>query len=73
MIRNKPLLMIHVLEPTENPDLAGYRVPAWGLSFPDGLYGTDYEIEVIANKVWMEEMYGSMDDDPDADEDYDDE
>ncbi|MBF0887825.1 MULTISPECIES: Z1 domain-containing protein [Gluconobacter] len=73
MVRKKPLLMIHVLEPTENPDFAGYRVPAWGLSFPDGLYGADYEIEVIANKVWMEEMYGAMDDDPDADEDYDDE
>lgn len=73
MVRNKPLLMIHVLEPTENHKFAGYRVPAWGLSFPDGLYGADYEIEVIANKVWMEEMYGSIDDDPDADEDYDDE
>jgi Z1 domain len=73
MVRKKPLLMIHVLEPTENPAFAGYRVPAWGLSFPDGLYGADFEIEVIANKVWMEEMYGSMDDDPDADEDYDDE
>ncbi|MFT8897972.1 MAG: Z1 domain-containing protein [Acetobacter sp.] len=73
MVRKKPLLMIHVLEPIENPAFAGYRVPAWGLSFPDGLYGADFEIEVIANKVWMEEMYGSMDDDPDADEDYDDE
>lgn len=71
-VRKKPLLMIHVLEPTENSAFAGYRVPAWGLSFPDGQYGAEFEIEVIANKVWMEEMYGSMDDDPDADEDYDD-
>lgn len=44
-----------------------------GLSFPDGLYGAEFEIEVIANKVWMEEMYGSMDDDPDSDDDYDEE
>jgi hypothetical protein len=73
MVRKKPLLMIHVLEPTENSAFAGYRVPAWGVSFPDGLYGAEFEIEVIANKVWMEEMYGSMDDDPNADEDYDDE
>lgn len=73
IVRNRPLLMIHILEPTENEALAGYRVPAWGLSFPDGLYGTEFEIEVIANKVWMEEMYGSMDDDPNADEDFDDE
>ncbi len=70
-VRNKPLLMLHVLEPTDNPEFAGFRVPAWGLSYPVGLYGV--EIEVIANKVWMEQMYGSMDDDPDTDEDYDDE
>lgn len=69
--RNKPLLMLHVLEPTDKAELADSRVPAWGLSYPDGLYGV--EIEVIANKVWMEQMYGSLDDDPDADEDYDDE
>ncbi len=73
MVRQKPLLMIHVLEPTENPEFEGRRVPAWGLSFPTGLYGGEFEIEVIANKVWMEEIYGSMDDDPDADEDYDNE
>lgn len=73
MVRKKPLLMIHVLEPIENPKLAGYRVPAWGVSFPDGLYGTDFEIEVIANKVWIEDMYGAIEDGPGADEDYDDE
>ena len=73
VVRDKPLLMLHVLEPTDKDELAGFRVPAWGLSFPDGLYGAENEIEVIANKVWMEQMYGSLDDDPDADEDYDDE
>ncbi|WP_112662028.1 Z1 domain-containing protein [Microvirga flavescens] len=71
VVRDKPLLMLHVLEPTDNAELVGFRVPAWGLSYPDGLYGV--EIEVIANKVWMEQMYGSLDDDPAADEDYDDE
>jgi len=69
-VRDKPLLMLHVLEPTDNTEFAGHRVPAWGLSYPVGLYGV--EIEVVANKVWMEQ-YGSMDDDPDTDEDYDDE
>ena len=73
MVRQKPLLMIHVLAPTENAALKGYRVPAWGLSFPHGLDGAEFEIAVIANKVWWEEMYGSMDDNPDADEDSDDE
>ncbi len=71
VVRDKPLLMLHVLEPTDKAELEGFRVPAWGLSYPDGLYGV--EIEVVANKVWMEQMYGSLEDDPDADEDYDDE
>lgn len=71
VVRDKPLLMLHVLAPTDKREFLGVRAPAWGLSYPHGLYGV--EIEVIANKVWMEQMYGSMDDDPDADEDYDDE
>ena len=69
VIRNKPLLMVHVLEPIENPKLAGQRVPAFSVSFPDGLFDT--EISVVANRVWVEQMYGSLDDDPDAEEDYD--
>ena len=69
VVRNKPLLMVHVLEPTENPQLAGQRVPAFGVSFPDGLFDT--EIRVVANLVWVEHMYGSLNDDPDAEEDYD--
>lgn len=71
VVRNKPLLMLHVLEPTQNEQFAGSRVPAWGLSFPDGLYGT--QIQVVANQVWIEKMYGTWTDDPDAEDDYDDE
>ncbi len=71
VIRNKPLLMIHVLQPTDNPSFAAARVPAWGLSFPDGQY--EKAIEVIANRIWIEEMFGSLEDGPPADEDYDDE
>lgn len=73
IVRNKPLLMIHVLEPVRNPEFTGHRVPAWGVSFPAGRYGKENEVKVIANKVWIEEMYGSMDDSPEDDEDYDDE
>lgn len=69
VVRNKPLLMVHILEPVENPKFADSRVPAFGVSFPDGLYRT--QIDVVANRVWVEQMYGSLDDDPDADEDYD--
>lgn len=71
VVRNKPLLMLHVLEPTDNAEFEGLRVPAWGMSYPDGLYRT--QIEVVANRIWIEKMYGSLDDDPDTDEDYDDE
>ncbi|UZJ44239.1 endonuclease [Marinimicrobium sp. C6131] len=71
-VRNKPLLMIHVLEPvdTELVELKGQRVPAFGVSFPNDLFGT--EIKVVANRVWVEQMYGSFEDDPDAEDDYDD-
>jgi hypothetical protein len=71
VIRNKPLLMVHILKPDGNEKFANLRVPAWGLSYPDGLYGT--QIEVVANRVWVEQMYGPLNDDPDADEDYDNE
>jgi hypothetical protein len=62
--------MLHVLTPTENDEFAGARVPAFGMSYPDGLYTV--EIPVVANRLWIEQMYGSLEDDPDADEDYDD-
>lgn len=71
VIRNKPLLMVHVLEPINNDEFKGLSVPAWGLSYPDGQYGT--AIEVVANRVWIEQMYGSLDDDTDDGGDYDDE
>lgn len=71
IVRNKPLLMIHILEPKETAleELRGQRVPAFGVSFPNGLFDT--EIEVVANRVWVEQMYGSFDDDPDTEDDYD--
>jgi hypothetical protein len=71
VVRNKPLLMLHVLDPLENAAFKGLRVPAWGLSYPDGLYRT--QIEIVANKLWIEQMYGTPDDDQDAEDDYDDE
>ena len=71
LIRNKPLLMVHILKPTDNDQFKELRVPAWGLSYPDGQYET--AIEVVANRVWIEQMYGSLDEDPDDGGDYDDE
>lgn len=67
-MRNKPLLMIHSLQPHGNDEVTG-PIPAFGVSFPPGHYET--EIEVVANRVWMERMHGSFDDDPDDEDDYD--
>ena len=71
-IRNKPLLMLHVLSiPDEKaPEGAALRmrVPALGVSFPPGLYNT--QIKVVANQIWLTSMQGPSDD-PDDEEDYD--
>lgn len=66
-IRNKPLLMIHNISPHSDESVQG-SVAAFGVSFPPGHYET--EIEVVANRVWLERMQGVADD-PDEEEDYD--
>ncbi|MGB8842520.1 MAG: Z1 domain-containing protein [Aliidongia sp.] len=68
-VRNKPLVMIHMLRPTGNDALKDRRIPAFGVSFPGGDYLTT--VEIVANRVWIEQMYGPMEDDPDQDDDYD--
>lgn len=65
-VRNKPLLMIHILEMRKLENKK--RVPAFSVSFPPGDYET--EIEVVANPVLLDMMLGT-DDDPDKEEDYD--
>ncbi len=66
MVRNKPLLMIHSLEP-KGAAVTG-PVAAFGVSFPYGDYSTT--INVVVNKVWLQQMQGYADD-PDDEEDYD--
>lgn len=66
-IRNKPLLMIHSLDPHSDTQVQG-PIAAFGVSFPPGHYET--EIEVVANRIWLERMQGTPDD-PDDEEDYD--
>lgn len=68
VVRKKPLLMIHVLQPKGNSEIAE-RIPAFGVSFPDGLFGR--AVEIVANNLWIKQMYGPMDDDPDDEDDYD--
>ena len=66
MVRNKPLLMIHSLEPKAGSVAA--PIAAFGVSFPYGDYSTT--INVVVNKVWLQQMQGYADD-PDEEEDYD--
>ena len=65
MVRNKPLLMIHSLEP--KGEVTG-PIAAFGASFPYGDYLTT--INVVVNKVWLQQMQGYADD-PDEEDDYD--
>ncbi|MDE0154019.1 MAG: Z1 domain-containing protein [Gammaproteobacteria bacterium] len=66
IVRNKPLLMLHVINPSRTEQ---QRVPAFGISFPENNYET--EIEVVANTVWIEQMYDTSTDSPDQEDDYD--
>ncbi|MDY0260046.1 MAG: Z1 domain-containing protein [Desulfovibrio sp.] len=64
-VRNKPLLMVHILE---FPDVAYRRVPAFGISFPFGDYS--HTVEIAANRVWVQNMQGVLDN-PEDEEDFD--
>lgn len=66
MVRNKPLLMIHSLEP--KGEAVKGPIVAFGVSFPHGDYSTT--INVVVNKVWLQQMQGYADD-PDEEDDYD--
>ncbi len=66
MVRNKPLLMIHSLEPKGN-GVTG-PIAAFGVSFPYGDYSTT--VNIVVNRVWLQQMQGYADN-PDDEEDYD--
>jgi hypothetical protein len=66
MVRNRPLLMIHSLQPKGG--MVTGPIAAFGISFPYGDYATT--IEVVVNKVWLQQMQG-FEDNPDDEEDYD--
>ena len=68
-VRKKPLLMLHFLDLDKN-DQSQINVPAYGISFPFGDYSV--EIEVVANKIWIDQVHGDTSDMPDEEEDYDD-
>ncbi len=70
-VRNKPLLMLHSLR-VYNEDISSDKqtIPAFGVSFPFGEYTT--EVEVVVNKVWINQMHGTFYDTPADDEEFDD-
>ena len=65
--RNKPLLMLHLINIKGEDGTGQDFVPAYGISFPCGDYSKG--VEVIANKVWLDQFYGEMEDLPDDEED----
>ena len=65
--RNKPLLMLHLIDVRGEGGTGQDDVPAYGISYPYGDYSKG--VEVIANKVWLEQFYGEIDDFPDDEED----
>ena len=65
--RNKPLLMIHLINVRGEAGVDQDLVPAYGISFPFGDYSEG--VEVVANKVWLDQFYGEMDDLPNDEED----
>jgi hypothetical protein len=68
MVRNRPLLMLHNLEPKDTTLFNG-PIAAFGVSFPYGDYSTT--IAVVANRIWIQQELWH-DDNPDVEEDYDD-
>ncbi len=66
--RNKPLLMIHSLDLSDQKT-EQHHTPAFGISFPPGHYSR--EIQVVANRVWIDRMHGPIIDAPDDEDDYD--
>ena len=67
-VRNKPLLMIHLLDLGEGEDRQ-FGVPAYGISFPPGNYSDS--IDVVANRVWIDQIHGGTFDASDEEDDYD--
>ena len=55
-VRNKPLLMLHILNVEKNEPV---RVPAFGISFPPADFGND--VEIVVNSVWRDSnMLGAV-------------
>lgn len=75
-VRGRPLLMIHALDlvhrsskETHKNEKLVQQVPALGIAFPDGNYGTT--VAYVVNRVWIRQNELEGLDGPDCEEDYD--
>ena len=70
-VRDKPLLMIHILDLGTDSDTqkSQTNTPAFGISFPSVDFSEG--IDVIANAVWINQLHGEDFDSPDEEEDFD--
>ncbi len=62
-IRDKPLLMLHLINCDDKNDRLDNMAPAFGVSFPYGEF--DKTVEVVVNQVWFQQMkeeFGDQDD-----------
>jgi hypothetical protein len=65
-VRNKPLLMLHSLQPKGS--LVAGPIAAFGISFP--YIDCSITVQVVANRVWIQQNLGP-DDKPDEEDDFD--
>lgn len=67
--RNRPLLMIHSVLVKDTDSGEAQRTPAVGVSFPYLEGATTVKVKV--NMVWLKQMRGALEDNPDEEDDYD--
>ena len=62
-VRDKPLLMLHLINCDDKNDTLDNMAPAFGVSFPRGEF--DKSVDVVVNQIWLQQMkddFGDQDD-----------
>ncbi|MDR1086376.1 MAG: Z1 domain-containing protein [Deltaproteobacteria bacterium] len=53
-VRDKPLLMLHLINCDEKNDMLNNMAPAFSVSFPRGEF--DKSVDVVVNQIWLQQM-----------------
>ena len=69
LVRDKPLLLLHIVGIKSKDGLSIHRVPTFGISFPSGNY--DKSVDIVANPKYIAMMFGDMVDHVEDEDDYD--